>query len=140
LNLATYEGNYLRQSWQYVLDCISKIDYMHVLGTGAMRDTDFFNTNANKKNQNPNVQRKMEREQQLLVNSELIVQNIDMNKIDLIISKSQQLDAEAIIYFITGMIKVSSEELKDKENPRKFSLQKLVEVADLNMDRIRYVF
>ncbi len=45
-----------------------------------------------------------------------------MNKIDLIIARSQALDAEAIIYFITGMIKVSQEELKDKENPRKFSL------------------
>lgn len=45
LNLATYEGNYLRSSWYYVLDCISKIDYMHVLGTGAIKDSDFFNTN-----------------------------------------------------------------------------------------------
>jgi len=43
LNLATYEGNYLRNSWYYVLDCISKIDYMHVLGTGARKDSEFFN-------------------------------------------------------------------------------------------------
>jgi len=45
LNLATYEGNYLSGSWYYVLDCISKIDYMHVLGTGAKKDSEFFNTN-----------------------------------------------------------------------------------------------
>lgn len=42
LNLATYEGNYLKNSWYYVLDCISKIDYMYVLGTGARKDSDFF--------------------------------------------------------------------------------------------------
>jgi hypothetical protein len=51
LNLATYEGNYLKASWYFVLDCISKIDYMHVLGTGARKDSEFFGTkNKNLKN------------------------------------------------------------------------------------------
>jgi brefeldin A-inhibited guanine nucleotide-exchange protein len=50
LNLASYEGNYLKNSWFYVLDCISKIDYMHVLGTGARKDSDFFNTSKKAKN------------------------------------------------------------------------------------------
>lgn len=67
MNLATYEGNYLRSSWYYVLDCISKIDYMHVLGTGARRDADFFNANKRANNKvNPNMQKKLEREQILL--------------------------------------------------------------------------
>jgi len=43
LNLAIYDGNYLRGSWYYILDCISKIDYMYVLGTGARKDAEFFN-------------------------------------------------------------------------------------------------
>ncbi len=55
MNLATYEGNYLRSSWYYVLDCISKIDYMHVLGTGAIKDSDFFNTNRRQNKANPNL-------------------------------------------------------------------------------------
>ncbi len=55
LQLATYEGNYLRKSWYYVLDCISKIDYMHVLGTGAMRDQDFFNSSIGKRQNNPTL-------------------------------------------------------------------------------------
>jgi len=62
LNLATFEGNYLRSSWYYVLDCISKIDYMHVLGTGARKDADFFNANKKTSKTNPNLQRKLERE------------------------------------------------------------------------------
>ena len=66
LNLATYEGNYLRSSWYYVLDCISKIDYMYVLGTGARGDADFFNTSKKINKANPNLQRKLEREQLLL--------------------------------------------------------------------------
>jgi brefeldin A-inhibited guanine nucleotide-exchange protein len=35
---------------------------------------------------------------------------------------------------------VSRDELANTSNPRKFSLQRLVEVADLNMERIRYVW
>lgn len=35
LQLATYDGNFLGNSWYFVLDCISKVEYMHVLGTGA---------------------------------------------------------------------------------------------------------
>jgi len=142
LNLATYEGNYLRSSWYYVLDCISKIDYMHVLGTGARRDADFFNANKRQlaKAGSVNLQRKLEREQILMQNSELIVQSVDMNKIDLIIQRSTQLDPDAIIDFVTSLCQVSREELADPENPRKFSLQKLVEVADFNMNRIRFVW
>lgn len=51
-NLAIYEGNYLKKSWKFVLECISKIDYMHVVGTGQRRDSEFFNL-QNKKNKNP---------------------------------------------------------------------------------------
>jgi brefeldin A-inhibited guanine nucleotide-exchange protein len=70
----------------------------------------------------------------------MIVQHIDFTKIDLIIQKSVDLDAEAIIDFITHLCQVSREELNDIENPRKFSLQRIVEVADFNMGRIRFVW
>jgi len=70
----------------------------------------------------------------------MIVQHIDFTKIDLIIQKSVDLDAEAIIDFITNLCQVSREELNDIENPRKFSLQRIVEVADFNMGRIRFVW
>lgn len=63
-----------------------------------------------------------------------------MNKIDLIIQRSTQLDPDAIIDFVQSLCQVSREELADPENPRKFSLQKLVEVADFNMNRIRFVW
>jgi len=50
------------------------------------------------------------------------------------------LDQDAIVKFIENLCKVSKEELENNENPRKFSLQRLVEVADLNMERIRFVW
>lgn len=38
LQVATLDGNILKGSWLHVLECISRIDYMHVIGTGARRD------------------------------------------------------------------------------------------------------
>jgi brefeldin A-inhibited guanine nucleotide-exchange protein len=42
IQLAVYDGNFLGNSWYYVLDCISKVDYMHVLGSGGRKDSEFF--------------------------------------------------------------------------------------------------
>jgi hypothetical protein len=42
----------------------------------------------------------MEKEHQFMINSELIVSSIEMNKLDLIFTRSVNLDAEAIIDFI----------------------------------------
>jgi hypothetical protein len=46
LGLAANEGNYLGESWYYVLDCISKIEEMKLLGTGQMADSEFFQSSA----------------------------------------------------------------------------------------------
>lgn len=58
----------------------------------------------------------------------------------MIFQRSVNLDGEAIVDFINCLCSVSRKELADTENPRKFSLQRLVEVADFNMGRIRYVW
>jgi hypothetical protein len=36
-----HDGNYLRNSWYYVLDCISKIDNLYAIGE-AKQDSEFF--------------------------------------------------------------------------------------------------
>ena len=46
LELATFQGNYLGESWYFVLDCVSKIEEMINVGSGQLRDSDFFDTNA----------------------------------------------------------------------------------------------
>ena len=66
--------------------------------------------------------RRIERELALVANSETIVRHIDLSQIDLIVQKSVNLDAEAIIDFINSLCLVSREELLDHDNPRKFSL------------------
>lgn len=46
LNLAIHDGDCLRDSWSYVLDCISKIDHMRVLGLGDLPDSEYFHSEA----------------------------------------------------------------------------------------------
>jgi brefeldin A-inhibited guanine nucleotide-exchange protein len=46
LNLALHDGDCLRDSWSYVLDCISKIDHMRVLGLGDLTDSEYFQSES----------------------------------------------------------------------------------------------
>ena len=46
---------------------------------------------------------------------------------------------QAVIHFVTNLCEVSMEEL-ESENPRIFSLQKIVESASVNMNRVRIVW
>ena len=42
LELGLKEGNYLKESWYYVLDCISKINYFLTKGAGVKQDFEVF--------------------------------------------------------------------------------------------------
>jgi brefeldin A-inhibited guanine nucleotide-exchange protein len=70
-----------------------------------------------------------------VVNSEVVMSQIDSTQIDLLFNRSVRLDASAIIHFVRQLARVSQEELALADQPRKFSLQKMVEVAASNMSR-----
>jgi len=80
LNLAIHNGDCLRDSWRYVLECISKIDHMRVLGLGDLTDSEYFQgagpasaLAANSVNH-----------QVLMRNSAIIAEQIDANQIETI--------------------------------------------------------
>lgn len=56
----------------------------------------------------------------------------------MIFLQSEKLKTDAIIDFIENLCRVSKDELADQDNPKKFCLQKMVEVASLNMNRVRF--
>ena len=134
LNLAIKDGEILRDSWKHVLDCISKIDSMRVIGLGDMADSEFFKSEQ-AMSQDPRAQAN---QQLLMRNSAIIAEEIDSNQIDQVFLQSEKLNTNAIIDFIENLCKVSREELQSEDNPKKFCLQKLVEVASLNMNRVRF--
>ena len=136
INIALNYGNHLKSSWIYVLECISRLDYLHVLGSGGRKDADIFAGGRASNQQNSNKHDLHEFVEQ--IKSENLMGHIDPADIDKIFNKSILLDGESILDFISCLCKLSEEELKT--NSRIFSLQKLVEVADYNMNRIRIIW
>lgn len=135
LNIALNYGNHLKSSWIYVLECISRLDYLHVLGSGGRKDADIFAGGRGnpQNNKHSDLQEFVEQ-----MKSENLMGHIDPADIDKIFNRSVLLDGESILDFISCLCKLSEEELKT--NCRIFSLQKLVEVADYNMNRIRIIW
>lgn len=75
----------------------------------------------------------------LQLNAFVATENLDPTHLDLLFTRSRLLSSAGIVAFVTCLCEVSKEELQLPE-PRIFSLQKLVEVADYNMNRIRLIW
>lgn len=67
-------------------------------------------------------------------NAEAVRREIDQLSIDRVYANSAQLDRESLRCFVQQLVEVSRNEIAAQPAPRVFSLQRLVEVADYNMD------
>jgi len=163
------EGNNLGPAWQYVLHCISQLERLHLIGSRSREDFQFFQGEEEGAGGSPPalaqrstsvgagggqvfkrrahglgvsalVSLGSEDRQVELVNSESVIAQIDVAQIELLFNRSTSLGSTAIVHFVTQLARVSVEELALADQPRIFSLQKLVEVADYNMGRIRLVW
>jgi len=162
LSIGLSEGNNLGPSWQYVLFCISQLQRMELLGTRGKQDFIFFGDEEVGSSPQQQAQRSMsikggevvkrrahglgvsalvalgQDERQVdLGNSEAVVSQIDSAQIELLFNRTTGLSSQAIVHFVTQLARVSKEELALTDQPRIFSLQKLVEIADYNMRRSR---
>ena len=88
----------MKSSWKFILDCISKIDYL-------MHDTLPYKTNANIFSDLARGQLNSLDIENL--NSEMIRNNIDPTSIDFIFNKSSSFDLDEIIEFVSGLCKIS---------------------------------
>ncbi|KAL9643293.1 hypothetical protein ABK040_014749 [Willaertia magna] len=139
LKIADIEGNFLKDSWANILECVSQLERLQ---------SDV--PQASKKRMSK-VSSELTPEQ---VNSQTIMNNsIDHLVIDKIFVKSGELSDDAIESFVKSLCGVSNDEINPKANrmtctgnininptPRTFSLQKLIEVAHYNINRIKIVW
>lgn len=68
--MAIHDGDCLKDSWSYVIDCISKIDHMRTLGLGDLTDSEYFQNDQNALNN----QNQSQNQQLLLRNSAIIAE------------------------------------------------------------------
>lgn len=162
LAIGLSEGSHLGPSWQHVLHCISHLERLQLIGSRGKQDFIFFDgeSPSDLQKRDPNsakggeilkrrahglgvsalVSLGTENRQVEQLNSESVTSQIDPTQIDLIFNRSAKLTSGAIVHFVTQLARVSKEELASVDQPRIFSLQRLVEVADFNMSRLRYVW
>ncbi|KAH7646405.1 brefeldin a-inhibited guanine nucleotide-exchange protein 1-like [Dermatophagoides farinae] len=152
ITVAYTDGNYLGKSWLDILRCISQLELAQLIGTGVKAQM-LNNNNLQINNSNGNsfgfqfklesfvalesLARNKEKESRI---SESMIEASSQSvvvAVDRIFTGSIHLDGNAIVDFVKALCHVSSEELSNVQNPRMFSLQKIVEISYYNMSRIR---
>lgn len=119
LELSDSETDALQDTWNAVLECISRLEY--ITSTPGMAVTVMQGSNQISKD--------------ALLQS---LRGLAGKPAEQVFVNSVKLPSEAVVEFFTALCNVSAEELKQSP-PRVFSLQKLVEISYYNMARIRLV-
>ncbi|EKF32428.1 hypothetical protein MOQ_003727 [Trypanosoma cruzi marinkellei] len=147
--VALEEGDHLETSWYEVLRCISLLSKLHILAESpwtsvlndrngnhaALKAPNTFAEGQGRASSQPQWERaKLERQ-----NAEIIAKYIDEVEVHRLFSRSNYLKDAAVVSLVEALCLVSAEELAEIP-PRIFSLQKLVEVTDTNIGRLRYVW
>ncbi|KAH9582203.1 Sec7 domain [Trypanosoma melophagium] len=145
IRIALEEGDYLETSWYEILHCVSLLSKLQILsssspargGTTLMGndtnngdDSNIHSSTGSKKEQRTKLERQ---------NAETIARYIDEVEVHRLFSRSSRLKDESVVNFVEALCLVSAEELGENP-PRLFSLQKLVEVTDANIGRLRYAW
>lgn len=149
ISVAYTDGNYLGRSWLEIMQCISHLELLQLIGTGIRpRHVQGGSSNAPVVNvggltgsttsglQANGVidSKKFSSIQESMgeTSSQSVVVAVDR-----IFTGSIRLDGDAIVDFVTALVSVSLDELATPSQPRMYSLQKIVEIAYYNMGRIR---
>ncbi|WFD39955.1 guanine nucleotide exchange protein for ADP-robosylation factor [Malassezia japonica] len=137
LGIAHTEGNYLRGSWREVLTCVSQLERFQLISGGVdQRMLPELGRRHSGAGNAPrgSVHLPTNEVVQAGASSEITV------AADRVFSSTPNLSGEAIVDFVQSLCDLSWEEIQSSgmsDNPRLFSLQKLVEISYYNMSRIR---
>lgn len=137
LGIALTEGNSLKSSWREVLTCVSQLERFQLISGGVdERSLPELGRRGGTSNANSRgTTLPTEDVVQAGASSEVTV------AADRVFSSTPQLSGTAIVDFVQSLSDVSWEEIQSSgmssDNPRLFSLQKLVEISYYNMNRIR---
>ncbi len=163
LVIAREDGEYLEESWGSVLRLLSQLARLLILAEGLASDGEFFeppsrDSSMTERRGSGNTSKrtssraKMKAVRWQMSNAALIQAEISMELIDRIFTNSINLSTSGIHYLVNHLCYMSQLELSPESSvvlpivkeggdnnsaiqaPRIFSLQKLVEVADFNMD------
>lgn len=158
LDVAHTEGNALKSSWREILTCISQLDRFQLISEGVPMQSvpDVFkaqppqsraskasSSSSRKSLQVPDRSR-TKSGASVSFRQEVAEESRSasiMNGVDRIFASTSQLSGDAIVHFVKALCQVSWQEIESSgqsQEPRTYSLQKLVEVSEYNMSRVRF--
>ena len=120
LGLCDLEPDSLQDTWNAVLECVSRLEF--ITSTPAIAATVMHASNQ--------------------ISKDAVVQSLKElagKPSEQVFVNSEKLPSDSVVEFFTALCGVSAEELKQTP-ARVFSLQKLVEISYYNIARIRMVF
>lgn len=151
LDVAHTEGNALKESWRDILTCVSQLDRFQLLSEGVpekalpdvvirARQTQPRGNRSRSSLQVNGARRGTVAGYNQDVADESKSAGI-LNGVDRLFTSTSRLSGEAIVYFVRALTQVSWQEIQSSgqsQEPRTYSLQKLVEVSEYNMGRVRF--
>jgi brefeldin A-inhibited guanine nucleotide-exchange protein len=131
LEIAYQEGGSLGTSWKDVVNCISQLEKLQLVGEGLEKQAESRKKDPTARQGKPSFIE----EAAAVASSQMMTLSVDK-----IFSASAKLSGTAIVNFVRALCEVSWDEIStsvDKEQPRMYCLQRLVEISYYNMKRIR---
>ena len=157
LDVAYTEGNALKKSWRDVLTCISQLDRFQLISEGVPERTvpDVMRAqpsqvprtrsgSARGTLQVPQRSRTASSNTPTSFRPDIAEESRSagiVNGVDRLFTSTGRLSGEAIVEFVKALTQVSWQEIESSgqsQDPRTYSLQKLVEVSEYNMGRVRF--
>ncbi|KAG0054278.1 Brefeldin A-inhibited guanine nucleotide-exchange protein 2 [Gryganskiella cystojenkinii] len=146
LKVANTMGEYLEGNWNLVLNTISAMEQLQLIPRGGRVSTEGFNgvdyqhTSPGSSANAPSTPQVSSRRKASLSSMMNEFQSQDtIIAIDKIFANSTALSGTAIVHLFNSICAVSLDEVEGSRNaPRMYMLQRIIEIADYNMVRIRF--
>ncbi|KAJ3290032.1 guanine nucleotide exchange protein for ADP-robosylation factor [Borealophlyctis nickersoniae] len=143
LEIAYAEGNSLGDSWKDAVLCISQLEKLQLVGQGSESDPSKgrLSTDARMQRRESTQSMRPTNKGGFLEEAAAEAGSQGMTlMVDRIFTASVKLSGSAIVSFVRALCVVSWDEItssSDREHPRMYCLQRLVEISYYNMKRIR---
>ncbi|KAF9197381.1 Brefeldin A-inhibited guanine nucleotide-exchange protein 1 [Haplosporangium sp. Z 27] len=143
LKVANTMGEYLDGNWNLILKTISAMEQLQLIPQGGRVSTEGFNGVDYQHTSSPansvSTQSSSKRKVSLSAMMNEFQSQDTIIAIDKIFANSITLSGDAIVHLFKSICAVSLDEVEGSRNaPRMYMLQRIVEIADYNMVRIRF--
>ena len=137
LILANSDYRYCKGSWNFILEIINKIYYYLTLLSMPKDEKELFYKNKKQSAIKTNIKKNIVLMEETISTEKetmkILSKEITLNHFEKIMTKTLNFDSETLIEFVNSMCDIARFEFKNNGLGKIFFLQKIVEIAELNL-------